>query len=163
MLSKHSVLGSAITSIICLITVGCGGGNEEKEGYATRLPNRAPTVISQSLSWNPSTDEIELHTPYVYSVKAVDLDFGDVIVSYEWIFSDSETPVITNVPIVTYTFTSVVSGSSETSAAIRVRATDSRGAVGPYETFPVPLTSETAKPNQPDNLNINLDRSLVKP
>jgi hypothetical protein len=148
----------ALGAVACSAAIACGGG----EGSG-RAVNRPPVVAKGSLSWIPPDAKVSLGVPYEYSVKATDPDIGDAIVRYEWVFSSGASLLAaleTAVGSVTHTLAAWPHGTEDGTSAIevKVRATDSEGAVGQYEAFAVPVVpgaldglGDPDDPNDPDD------------
>jgi len=132
----------AITAAACAAAIGCGGGG----AGGGRIPNRPPVVDADSLKWVPADAEVALDAPYTYSVKAADMDIGDRIVRYEWIFGDAagggSVRYETAAPSVTHTLdASLVAAEGGVFAAkLLVGATDDKGAAGQRAAFSIPVS-----------------------
>ncbi|MDR1841183.1 MAG: hypothetical protein LBQ86_04570 [Holophagales bacterium] len=159
--------GSVITTIACLIAIGCSG--DETDDGKINVQNRPPVIVKDSLTWSPAHDQISLYTPYTYSIRAADPDIGDAVVRYEWLFGNSETGgerYETTISSVTHAF------DASSVATLSVRATDRNGAAGQYEVFTIPLASDTSdfpllltavEPSQPLNFRLDPGGSVVVP
>jgi len=143
---------AALTCLAAVCLVGCGSDFDDRG----RIPNRAPVVTKDSLSWNPPGVKVRLGVPYTYSVRASDPDVGDVIARYEWLFVNLATgwsaSRVTAVPSLACTLDAayVAAEDGASVATVMIRATDNKGAVGQYEVFTIPVApSELDDPDDP--------------
>jgi len=149
-------MNRALVALTCLAAVCLGGCGSDFDDRG-RIPNRAPVVTKDSLTWNPPGVKVRLGVPYTYSVRASDPDVGDVIASYEWLFVNLATgwsaSRVTPVPSLACMLDAacVVTGDGASVATVMVSATDDKGAVGQYEVFTIPVApSEPDGPDDPD-------------
>jgi hypothetical protein len=133
---QRSLIGAAV----CVIAGGCSGDSDNP----LRVPNKPPVITKDSLKWEPS-GLIRPNRPYTFSVRALDPDIGDRIVSFYWKFMDDKgnvlsAPAPTSVPSVNYTF-GQFQESDNMFFSLSVYAVDQKGGVGAEEVFVLPMAS----------------------
>jgi hypothetical protein len=138
-----------MAALICLMAAGCSSDNDRVNDPFARLPNKPPVIVQDSLTWqNPQgvlgDTIIQWGVSYVYSVRAIDPDFGDKVIQYFWRFGNDANTYATNDHRIPYAFWPGSVG------IVSVRASDRQvngtWVTGPEVSFQVPLPEEYEEP-----------------
>lgn len=140
---KYRFFPESLILISGLMILGCSGGGGSVSSGSAPTQNTAPQV--SGFSYSPAVAQLNPYLTYSFTATGSDPDIGDAIATYTWDFGDGSAQVKAASATTTHSFNKgTLDPTKGGSVAVRVLATDTRGASSTWFTKTLTIAGQAS-------------------